>query len=160
MTWRGMNRVGLTRIRWHALRTVVVTFCLILSASRVAAQGEAALEVRAAVLRQNITRRYGPPSVYALMSADRTSGALETLRVDLKIGDTVVIISDSDGFVAFSVSDGGDQFLRAGPALGDKQRTGYGESSASIRHDITGNLMLGGTGGVAHVFIIPRANLR
>jgi ribosomal protein S27E len=80
--------------------------------------------------------------------------------VDLKVGDMVLVISDSDGFVAFAVSDGGDKFMRAGPAPGDQQRTGFGESSTRITHDIAGTLILGGTGGVAHVFIIPRANLR
>jgi hypothetical protein len=156
----GKTQIGKTRSRWNTLRAVTVTLCILLGASRVTAQSDAALEARAAVLRQNVTHRYGPPSVYALMSADHTSGALETLHVDLKIGDTVVVISDSDGFVAFSVSGGGDQFLRAGPAPGDKQRTGFGEMSASIQHNIAGTLMLGGTGGVAHVFIIPKANQR
>jgi hypothetical protein len=159
-TRRSMTRRSLATVTSHGLRKLVVLFGILLSASRAAAQSDAANEARTAVLKQDVARRFGQPTVYALMTADRTPGVLENLRVDLKVGDMVLIISDFDGFVAFGVSADNGRFMRAGPGPGDKQRNGYGESSTRIQNDIVGSLLLGGTGGVAHVFIIPRANLR
>ena len=124
------------------------------------AQTDASMAARTAVITRDIAARYGLPQLYALMSQRRVAGAQESLPVDLKRGDMVVIVSDQDGVVTFNVSNDGNRSFRTARRP-DMPVTGYGEAGSLVVEDIAGTLLLNGTGyALAHVFVVPRANVR
>lgn len=127
--------------------------------SRVAEAAEgarlsAAFDARVDSLRRVITRRFGPVSVYATLRQIQYQGAYDWIFVNLRKGDIVALASDGDGIITFSVSDG---LRRVSTERNTNQpTTGFMVSAAEIVADISGNLLVRGSGGLVHVFIVPK----
>jgi hypothetical protein len=122
------------------------------------AQRQAEFQQRVAAMRLIVEARYGRVSTYATLRQIQYQGAYDWIVVDLKQGDVVALASERDGVVTFRVNDGTRIISTA--AEPSSPTSGFQIASTTLSADIKGNLDVQGRGGLVHVFIVRRADVR
>lgn len=122
------------------------------------ARGRAAFDARQQQLRQIVERMFGPVAMYVTLKQIQYQGAYDFVHVDLKTGDLLILASEGDGVVGYSISDG-TRTLTGDRSVGDVSE-GFKMVRSTITDDISGSLMVKGRGALVHAFLIRRANVR
>jgi hypothetical protein len=122
------------------------------------ARGRANATARLDLLRQNVESRIGKVLMFATLRQIQYQGPYDWVRVDVKQGDVLVLASEGDGVVGYSITDG-TRTERGDRRAGDV-REGFMMVRSTMISDISGNLLVQGRGAPVHVFLIRKADAR
>jgi hypothetical protein len=122
------------------------------------ARQAAAREARHAAVRSIVERSVGTISQSATLRQIQYQGGYDWIEVSLNIGDVVVLASEDDGAVTFSINDG-TKVISSDPNSG-LPTSGFQIVRTTLIAAINGKVMVNGRGSVVHVFIVRRDGVR
>lgn len=108
--------------------------------------------------RQLVEGRHGRIAVSARLRQVQYQGAYEFIPISVSVGDLLVLVSDRDGTIGYSISDG-TQILR-GERTAENATSGFAVTRSTITGNVSGNLIVQGRGAPVYVFLIRKADVK
>ena len=109
-------------------------------------------------LREIVERMIGPAELAVTLRQIQYQGAYDFIPVTVRVGDVLVLVSERDGVVGYSISDGA-QILR-GERTTDQSTEGFTIARSTMTGNVSGNLLVQGRGAPVYVFLVRQANVR
>lgn len=105
-----------------------------------------------------VTAAFGTPTVFTTLRQVQYQGAYEMLPMSVAAGDVLVLLSEYDGVVGYSISDGRQQL--SGEKSASDATSGFQMVHSTLTGTLTGTLLVSARGSPVYVFLVPKANVK
>jgi len=122
------------------------------------ARGRAEAEARLQRFRGMVEQRVGTPSIARELRQIRYQGDYEVMSLSVRIGDVLVLVSERDGVVGYTLTD--DVKVLRSVSDPSYATTGFSMPRSTMEANMSGILNVQGRGAPIYVFLVRKADVR